>query len=197
MSARDAGDPGSIPGSVRSPGEGNGNPLQYSCLENSMDGGAWRATVHGVTKSWTWLNDFTHWILLALRNSLSCQSRSITYWSTRSDCYAQPLLAPHCRQHPFSTAQDTHKAPKQRLSSGHLGRGDWCCDREGPSSPGLGETSWSWLEISHRFHGPITSESSFWAPERFNPLRAYTLITAYNSFQNTWACLGLPSWSSG
>ena len=39
--------PGSIPGSGRSPGEGNGNPLQYACLENSMDGGAWWATVHG------------------------------------------------------------------------------------------------------------------------------------------------------
>ena len=50
-SARDAGDPGSIPGLGRSPGEGNGNPLQYSCLENPMDGGAWWATVHGVTKS--------------------------------------------------------------------------------------------------------------------------------------------------
>ena len=44
-------DPGSIPGSGRSPGEGNGNPLQYSCLENSMDGGAWQAIVHGVTKN--------------------------------------------------------------------------------------------------------------------------------------------------
>ena len=40
-SACNEGDPGSIPGSRRSPGEGNGNPLQYSCLENSMDGGAW------------------------------------------------------------------------------------------------------------------------------------------------------------
>ena len=44
-SAHDAGDPGSIPGSGRSPGEGNGNPLQSSCLENFMDGGAWWATV--------------------------------------------------------------------------------------------------------------------------------------------------------
>ena len=41
---------GSIPGSERSPGEGNDNPLQYSCLKNSMDRGAWRATVHGVAK---------------------------------------------------------------------------------------------------------------------------------------------------
>ena len=50
-SACSAGDPGSIPGLGRSPGEGNGNPLQYSCLENPMDGGVWHATVHGVAKS--------------------------------------------------------------------------------------------------------------------------------------------------
>ena len=49
-SARSAGDPGLIPGLGRSPGEGNGNPLQYPCLENIMDRGAWWAAVHGVTK---------------------------------------------------------------------------------------------------------------------------------------------------
>ena len=43
--------PGFIPGSGRSPGEGHGNPLQYSCLENPMDGGTWPATAHGVAKS--------------------------------------------------------------------------------------------------------------------------------------------------
>ena len=59
MSAWNAGDPGSIPGSGRSPGEGNGNPLQYSCLENPMEGGGWWATVHGVAKSRTRLSDFT------------------------------------------------------------------------------------------------------------------------------------------
>ena len=48
-----AGDPGSVPGSGRAPGEGKGNPLHYSCLENSMDRGAWWATVHGVSKSRT------------------------------------------------------------------------------------------------------------------------------------------------
>ena len=52
-----AGDPGLIPGLGRSPGKGNGNPLQYSCLENPTDRGAWRATVHGVTKSWTQLSN--------------------------------------------------------------------------------------------------------------------------------------------
>ena len=59
QSPYNVGDSGSIPASGRPPGEGNGNPLQYSCLENSMDGGAWQATVHGVAKSQTWLNDFT------------------------------------------------------------------------------------------------------------------------------------------
>ena len=49
--ARNAGDPGSVPGPGRCPGEGNGNPLQYSCLENPMDGEAWWATVHGVAES--------------------------------------------------------------------------------------------------------------------------------------------------
>ena len=49
-SAYNAGDPGSIPGSGKSPGEGNGNPFQYSCLENPMDGGAWWATVPGLAE---------------------------------------------------------------------------------------------------------------------------------------------------
>ena len=48
ISARDARDPGSVPGSGRSPGEENGNPVHYSCLENSVNRGAWQATVHGV-----------------------------------------------------------------------------------------------------------------------------------------------------
>ena len=58
-SACNVGDPGSIPGSGRSPGKGNGNPLQYSCLENPMDRGAWGSKVHGVSKSWTQLTHTT------------------------------------------------------------------------------------------------------------------------------------------
>ena len=58
------GDTSSISGSGRSPREGNGTPLQYSCLENPMDGGAWWATVHGVAKSQTRLSDFTFTSLL-------------------------------------------------------------------------------------------------------------------------------------
>ena len=56
-SAWNAGDPGSIPDTGRSPGEGTGYPLQYSCLENSTDRGAWWATVHGVAKSPTQLSN--------------------------------------------------------------------------------------------------------------------------------------------
>ena len=63
-----AGDTGSIPGSGRSPGVGNGYPLQHSCLENPMGRGAWCAIVHGVTKSWTRLSDF-HWRLSGKKNS--------------------------------------------------------------------------------------------------------------------------------
>ena len=52
-----AGDVGSVSGSGRASGVGNGSPLQYSCLENLMDGGTWQATVHGVAKSQTQLSD--------------------------------------------------------------------------------------------------------------------------------------------
>ena len=59
VSAHNEGELGLIPGLGRSPGEGNSNPLQYSCLENSMDGGAWWATVCGFAKSRRRLSDFT------------------------------------------------------------------------------------------------------------------------------------------
>ena len=69
-SSYSAGDPGSIPGSGRSPGEENGNPLQYSCLENSMDSGAWWAIVHGFAKSWTPLgNSYFHFIFTLVQRS--------------------------------------------------------------------------------------------------------------------------------
>ena len=78
-SAYNAGDPGLIPGLGRSSGEGNGNPLQYSCLESPMDGGAWQATVHGVTKSWTQLSDFIFTFFLSRFQSrgFSCKLSSL------------------------------------------------------------------------------------------------------------------------
>ena len=73
MSACNVGDLDSIPGLGRSPGEGNGNLLQYSCLENPMDRGAWWATVHGVAKSRTRLSNFTFTftLVISLTNCLS------------------------------------------------------------------------------------------------------------------------------
>ena len=64
------GDLSLIPGLGRSPGEGNGYSPQYSSLENSMDRGAWRVTVHGVAKSWIWLNDFHFTLLHSFLNKL-------------------------------------------------------------------------------------------------------------------------------
>ena len=55
--AGDTGDASSIPGSGKSPGEENGNPLQYSCLKNPTERGAWQGSVYGVTKSWTWMSN--------------------------------------------------------------------------------------------------------------------------------------------
>ena len=78
-SAYDAGDPGSIPGSGRSPGEGNGIPLQYSCLGNPMDRGAWQATVHRVTISQIGLsNQTTATYLLSYFNWLQQSYTTIT-----------------------------------------------------------------------------------------------------------------------
>ena len=70
-SACNAGDPGSIPGLGRTPGEGHGNPLRCSCLENSMNRGAWWATVHGVTKSQDTTEQLTH----------RYQNSQITLWA--------------------------------------------------------------------------------------------------------------------
>ena len=68
-SAWETRDVGLILGSRRSNGDGNGNPFQYSCLENSIDKWAWWATVHGVSKSWTWLGMHAWKIILLLKNT--------------------------------------------------------------------------------------------------------------------------------
>ena len=73
-SACNAGDLGSISGPGRSPGEGNGYPLWYSCLENSTDRGVWRATVHGVAKSQTQLSNLTLWLHFSAQNAPICWS---------------------------------------------------------------------------------------------------------------------------
>ena len=76
-SARHERDACLIPGSRRSPGGGHGNPLQYSCLENPMDGGAWRGTVHNVSKSWTWLKQL----------SMHSHSKSFNFIPAFQNCF--------------------------------------------------------------------------------------------------------------
>ena len=80
-SACNAGDPGAIPGSGRSPREGNDNLLQYSCLENSMDRGAWWATVHGVAKR--------------VRCNLATKQQIMTLTHVRDDLFC-PLISTSC-----------------------------------------------------------------------------------------------------
>ena len=87
-SACNTGDQGSIPGSGRSPGEGKGYPLQYSCLENSMDRGDWQTTVHGVTESQRRLSDeHFHFSLLAFNSgdSVKKENKKARDWGRRTD----------------------------------------------------------------------------------------------------------------
>ena len=87
-SACSIGDSGSIPGLGRSPGEGNGSPPQDSCLENSMDRGAWRATIHGAAKSPTWLDG---WVSLSAATCLVlCAQNSLLLRTGTSRCSTWP-----------------------------------------------------------------------------------------------------------
>ena len=95
VSACNAGDLDLIPGLGRSPREGNGNPLQQSCLENSMDGGAWQATVHGITKSQTGLSNFTG-------SLVQCAIRIDNHWFGNSlPLEFQPVLLQQMPPIPF------------------------------------------------------------------------------------------------
>ena len=99
-SACNAGDLGLIPGSGRSPGEGNGNPLQYSCLENTMDGGAWWAAVYGVAQSRTqlkWLNsNSSNRLIIAFLPKEQVSFNFMAAVTTCSDFGAPPNKVCHC-----------------------------------------------------------------------------------------------------
>ena len=86
----------SIPGSGRTPGEGNGSPLQYSCLKNLMDRGAWQATVHGVAKRWTWLSDYQFHFDHRLRHRPLICSGCISHLLSWSDCLFEVLCYKKC-----------------------------------------------------------------------------------------------------
>ena len=101
----DTGDVGLIPGLGRSLGEGHGNPLQYSCLENPMDRGAWRATVHGTAKSWIQLSDLACAHACTHPSSLLVDTRQLKLALKRGGTWrpqARPflLLLPRLHQPP-------------------------------------------------------------------------------------------------
>ena len=131
-SAGDARDAGSIPESRRSPGGGHGNPLQYSCLENPMDRGAWRATVHGVAKSQTRLKQLS----MHACTGDSGISRLQVVWNFLghhlqfhlSDCTTSPCSLPGTNVHeaqnilsnsglPITSAVDLEDAAKKAVAS--------------------------------------------------------------------------------
>ena len=90
---------------VRFPGEGNGNPLQYYCLENPMDRGAWQATVHGVTKSWTRLSEFTFTLTFTESDTTEATQHSIARMKVeiagQSSGQDSALPLPGSRFHPW------------------------------------------------------------------------------------------------
>ena len=147
-------DLGSIPGLERSPGEGNCNPLQYSCLENPMDRGAWRATAHRVAKSQTQMKPFSP-INTITRHSLCCCCCEVT--SGMSDS-----VQPHRRQptgliHPWdSPGENTGvcchfllqcmKVKRKSLSRVQLLVTPWTAANQAPPSMGFSRQEY-WNEV--------------------------------------------------
>ena len=124
VSACSAGDPGSIPGSGRRPGEGNGDPVHYSCLENPMDRGAWWAAVHGVAKSWTRLSTFIVQIsylpltcapLLWAPHHKANSRRGRLLWERSEHLTLAPLSS---QLLPCSALEPGHRAPRPQWSDG-------------------------------------------------------------------------------
>ena len=90
-SACSVGELGSLPGLRKHPEEGNGNPCQYSGLENSMDRGTWQATVHGITKSWTWLNSYRV-IGICSKQISVCRSKFEMIWVRHLSYYLNAIV---------------------------------------------------------------------------------------------------------
>ena len=167
------GDSGLIPGSERFPGEGNGNPFQYSCLENSMNRGAWWATAHRVTKSRTWLtNIFTfHFhgkptasIILSGKNLNAFPLRS----GTRQGCLLSPFLFNICTVGSSQGKQARKWDPFISVQSGLTLR-----DPMGRSTPGVpvhhhllefAQTHVHWVSDAIQPSHPLSSPS----PPAFN-----------------------------
>ena len=93
--ACNVGDLSLVPGLGRNPGEGHGNPLQYSCLENLMNGGGWQATVHGVSKSWTQQSDFTFLFLKELSKVYCAVEMLVIHLSRKRNSGMESKVSSH------------------------------------------------------------------------------------------------------
>ena len=134
VSACNTGDPGSISGFGRSPGEGNGNPLQYSCLENSLDRGAWPATVHGFAESQTPLRSFHFSLSYQPRRTpwgrLSCMQGGVgvaRLWAALSWAWIERLTGLQVPQEPRVTALRALGSQLGLILPRSLD--SWCCPR--------------------------------------------------------------------
>ena len=138
-----AGGSSSIPRSGRSPGDGYGNPLQYSCLGNPMNRGNWRATAHGVTKSWTWLSN---WACMGFKCQSEIFSRIAMF---KQRCYLswnttiETISTPSRKQKSNSPPPNTHKRPTTVKSA------PWVAYEMAPiEKPQELNRKYKWLEYS-------------------------------------------------
>ena len=109
-------------------GEGNGAPLQYSCLENSMDGGAWWAAVHGVAKGWTWLSDVTFTLPFHALEKERAPHSSVLAWRIpgMGEPGGLPSMGSHRVRHDWSDLAAAAAAAAWTLDAGGGGFGSIC-----------------------------------------------------------------------
>ena len=121
MEEKQAEDVGSIPGSGRSPGVGNGNPLQYSCLGNPVDRGAWQATVHGITRAGPRLSNKAHLSCMALlggsQDSPGFSNRRPLKCVPAVLCAKSRRLVTRSLSHCLAAGTVTHQGPRERVPS--------------------------------------------------------------------------------
>ena len=166
------GDMDSIPGLGRSPVEENSYPLGYSGLENSMDRGPWQATVHGVTKSWTWLS-------LSRKSPISPQGFS--WWlSGKESAHVQETQETRFwslgRDDPLDEEMATHSSILNRKNC--MDRGVWQAAVHGVTK------SWTWLKWLS------TQACTFYESHKIKSSKGHSILSQANSFLGVWLVMG-------
>ena len=143
------GDQGCIPGLGRPPGERNGYPLQYSCLENPMDRGAWWSTVHMVAKSWTWRSHFNGSLIRSLNSHLS-HCYLFGSWRIWSLLRNHPLIAP-------KETGINNTVPVCQVTSVVSGSNHWPAARQAPQSMGFSRQEY-WSDCHALLQGLVLTQ---------------------------------------